>query len=292
MLYTNSNRHIFLIKILALFSLVRWYNILLLSLGLFLSSIFMLNSEDKFSVLIDYKLYLNILSISLLTMAGYIINAFYDFEKDMINHPETTIFGKIISKRTCLNTYIVLILLGILLALFIGVKVFVFNLGFSFMLWVYSHKLRKKPLTSELSASILTITPFVSISLYYLTINSTIVLYIAYIFAITFTREVVKKMVSLKGDLIVGEKSIPIIFGIRNTKYIILLLMIASLIPIAIILPKILHQNISYYFMLSIIMIGISLLLLRNSQTPTRFNFINNIYKFILVLAIFSIVLY
>jgi 4-hydroxybenzoate polyprenyltransferase len=112
----------------------------------------MLNSEDKFSVIIDYKLYLNIISISLLTMAGYIINAFYDFEKDMINHPETTIFGKIISKRTCLNTYIVLILLGILLTLFIGIKVFVFNLGFSFMVWVYSPNLRTNPLAAELSA--------------------------------------------------------------------------------------------------------------------------------------------
>ena len=49
-------------------------------------------------------------------------------------------------------------------------------------------------------------------------------------FAITFTREVIKKMVSLKGDLIVKEKSIPIIFGIRNTKYIILILMLLSLI--------------------------------------------------------------
>jgi len=292
MSYTNSNRHIFLIKILALFSLVRWYNILLLSLGLFLSSVFMLNGEDKYSVIIDYKLYLNLISISLLTMAGYIINAFYDFEKDMINHPRTTIFSKIISKRTCINTYIVLVLLGILLTLFIDMKVFLFNFGFSFLLWFYSHKLRKKPLTAELSAALLTITPFASVSLYYMETNSTILLFVGYVFSITFTREVIKKMVSLKGDLIVGEKSIPIIFGIRNTKYIILSLMIASLIPIAIILPKILHQNISYYFMLSIIMIGISLFLLKNAQTPTRFNFINNIYKIILVLAIFSIVLY
>ena len=35
-----------------------------------------------------------------------------------------------------------------------------------------------------------------------------------YIFTVDLTREIVKKMISLKGDLIVGE-SIPIVLGIK-----------------------------------------------------------------------------
>ncbi len=276
-----------------MFSLVRWYNILLLIIALYLSSLFILNPIiSKLDLLKDLHLHLNIFGISALLMAGYIINAFYDFEKDMINHPKTTVFGLIISKSSCLNTYIGLLIIGFTLSAFSDWKVFIFNVGFSFSLWLYSHKLRKKALTSEMGASLLTIAPFASISIYFMHTNSTIILFVGYIFAITFTREVIKKMVSLKGDILVKEKSIPILFGIRNTKYIILILMLLSLCPIAVIFPGILYKPIAYYFGASFLMIVFSILLLKKSKTPTHFNQINNIYKIILVLAIASIILY
>jgi 4-hydroxybenzoate polyprenyltransferase len=235
---------------------------------------------------------MNILGIDCLLMAGYIINGFYDFEKDMINHPKQTIFGRVVSKSFCFNSYIFLLFLGLGLSSFSGWKVFLFNTLFSFGLWFYSHKLRKKPLTGELGATLLTVSPFASISIYYMTTNLTIILFVGYIAALTLTREVVKRMVSLKGDLIVGEKSIPIIFGIRNCKYIILSFMIASMIMIIVLFPKILAQDISYYFGASFTMIFISTFILRASKIPTQFNRINNIYKGLIVLAIGSIFWY
>lgn len=281
------------VKLLAMLSLVRWYNVLLITIGLYLSSIFMLQEGvSKITVLKELPLHLNILAIASFIMAGYIINAFYDFEKDMINHPETTVFDRIISKKFCLNSYIFFLFIGVSISLFLGWKVFIFNSFFSTGLWIYSHKLRKKPLSGEMGASLLTVAPFASLSLLYMEINTTIILYVCYILAITFTREVIKKMVSLKGDLIVNEKSIPIIFGIRNTKYIILILMLLSLIPIAIILPAIITQPIVYYFGLSFIMILLCLTLLSFARTSTHFNKINNIYKIIIILAILSIILY
>ncbi len=293
----SEKKNLFIIKLIAMLSLVRWYNILILTIALYLSALFMFENDkiwlSKLYILKDLKLHINIFSLSALIMAGYIINAFYDYEKDLINHPKTTVFGRVISKASCLNTYIGLLLIGFLLSAFTeNWNVFIFNLGFSFGLWLYSHKLRKKPLTGEMGASLLTIAPFASISLYYMQINPTIILYVSYIFAITFTREVIKKMVSLKGDLIVKEKSIPILFGIKNTKYIIFILMILSLVPIGVILPDIIDKKIAYYFILSAIMIIGAIFLLKNSKTPTHFNRINNIYKLILVLAIVSIILY
>ncbi|MDG2370315.1 MAG: UbiA family prenyltransferase [Flavobacteriales bacterium] len=281
------------VKLLAMLSLVRWYNVLLITIGLYLSSIFMLQEDvSKITVLKELSLHLNILAIANFIMAGYIINAFYDFEKDMINHPETTVFDRIISKKFCLNSYIFFLFLGTVLSLFLGWKVFIFNSFFSTGLWIYSHKLRKKPLTGEMGASLLSVAPFASLSLHYMQLNSTIFLFVCYIFAITFTREVIKKMVSLKGDLIVKEKSIPILFGIRNTKYIILTLMFLSLAPIVFIFPSILLKPIVYYFGLSSILIISSLYLLKHAKTTTHFNKINNIYKIIITLAVFSIFLY
>jgi 4-hydroxybenzoate polyprenyltransferase len=294
----NSNTHpdknlTIFVKLLAMLSLVRWYNVLLITIGLYLSALFMLQENElKIAILKDTSLHINIIAIAFLIMAGYIINAFYDFEKDMINHPITTIFGRIISKKFCLNSYIFFLFTGVLLSCFLGWKVCLFNISFTTGLWVYSHKLRKKPLTGEMGASLLTVAPFASLSLHYMEINTTIFLFVCYIFAITFTREVIKKMVSLKGDLIVKEKSIPIIFGIRATKYIILFLMLFSLAPIAIIFPSILSKPIVYYFGLSFSMIVFCLYLLKFAKTTAHFNKINNIYKIIIILAVFSILLY
>ena len=250
------------------------------------------SGTSKIDIIKDIYLNMNILGVACLVMAGYIINGFYDFEKDMINHPEQTIFGRIVSKSFCFNSYVFLLFVGLGLSSFSGWKVFVFNAVFSFGLWFYSHKLRKKPLTGELGATLLTVSPFASISIYYMTTNLTIGLFVGYIAALTLTREVVKRMVSLKGDLIVGEKSIPIIFGIRKCKYIILAFMIASMVMIIVLFPKILAQDISYYFGASFATIFTSTFILRASKTPTQFDRINNIYKALIVLAIGSIFWY
>jgi len=286
---SNRQRYVF-VKFLALLSLVRWYNILLITFGLYLSAIFLINPRAEWlATTLTYKLHLTIASLAFFIMAGYIINAFYDFEKDIINRPKATIFDRIISKKTCLNTYAFFILIGFTLSFFVGWKVLVFNTIFSFFLWFYSHKLRKKPLTGELGASLLTVAPFVSLTIFYLETNLTIILYIGYIFAITLTREVIKKMVYLKGDLIVGEKSLPILWGIRQTKYVILGLMLFSLIPIGILFPQIVDRYVLYYFIFSSILITTSITILSYSKTPTHFDRINSIYKLIILLGILSI---
>ena len=103
----RSKRERFVVKALAMLSLVRWYNVFVLTCALYLSAMYMLNlGVPKLHVLKDIFLHMNILGIACLLMAGYIINGFYDFEKDMINHPEQTIFGRVVSKSFCFNSYV------------------------------------------------------------------------------------------------------------------------------------------------------------------------------------------
>lgn len=283
-----------IIKVIALLSLVRWYNVLLVGIALFLSSIFLLNIDTAIGwrdIITDYRIYFEVFTISFFIQAGYLINAFYDFEKDIINRPNETIFGRIISKRTCINTYVLFVFLGLLFSCFLGWKVLLFNFFFSFLLWYYSHRLRKITLLAEITAATLTILPFISLSLIYPHINSTFFLYCGFIFAITLTREIIKKMISLKGDLIVGEQSLPIVLGIRKTKYIIVFFMLTTLLLITLNLPSIINTKIIYFFYLSILLITISLIILFKTKTATQYNRINIIYKVIIGLSIFSICL-
>ncbi len=288
----SSSKSTTIIKIIALLSLVRWYNVLLVGIALILSSVFLLNIDSGASwqqVLSDFELYYEIIAISFFIQAGYVINAFYDFEKDIINKPNETIFGRIISKRTCINAYVLFVILGLSFSLFLGLKVFLFNFLFSFLLWYYSHRLRKLNFLGEFTASVLTIMPFISLSFLYQTINYTFILYSGFIFAITLTREIIKKLISLKGDLIVGEQSIPIVIGIRKTKYLILLLMIITILLITVNLPSVIPNRISYFFYFSIAIIMVSIGILINAKTPRHFNKINTLYKIMLGFAILSI---
>ncbi|MCB9196495.1 MAG: geranylgeranylglycerol-phosphate geranylgeranyltransferase [Flavobacteriales bacterium] len=286
----GSNRRQNILKLISLLSIVRWYNVLIVSLALILSALFLLNPiSDYKHILLQPKLYFEIGSIAFLMMAGFIINAFYDFEKDIINRPEETIFGRIVSKSFCLNSYVAFIFFGLILSFLVGWKVLIFNFLFSFGLWFYSHKLRKKPLSGEIGASLLTIAPFFSIGLMYREYNLMTVVFVGYIFVLALTREVVKKMIGIKGDLIVGEKSLPIIAGIRKTKYIILSLMILALACIAYLYKDVISLPIFYYFVPACAAIAYSIYVLRKCKTPKDYETINTIYKFLIVLGILAI---
>tara|TARA_B100000497_G_scaffold125764_1_gene162961 strand:- start:1191 stop:1868 length:678 start_codon:yes stop_codon:yes gene_type:complete len=225
-------------------------------------------------------------------MGGYLINAFYDFEKDMINHPNKTYFDRLVSKKSCLNIYLFVNIIGVIASFLINKEILIFSILLIFALWIYSHKLRKKALLSEVSASLLMISFFVGLSVLNWRIDLTLILFITYIFTIDLTREIIKKMTSIKGDLIVGEKSIPIFFGIKKSKYIIFFLMLSSQFAILFILPAIISQLFSYYFMLAFVIILLSIYLLHNAKISKQFQVINNIYKALIGLAILSIVLY
>jgi 4-hydroxybenzoate polyprenyltransferase len=255
-----------------------------------LSAVFLLNaSADYKSTLLNPKLYIEIGSVAFLMMAGFIINAFYDFEKDIINRPEETIFGRIVSKSFCLNTYVFFIFIGLSLALIVGWKVLLFNFLFSFGLWFYSHKLRKTPLGGEINASLLTIAPFFSISLMYQSYNLMTTLFVGYIFVLALTREIIKKMIGIKGDLIVGEKSLPILIGIKKTKYIILALMLLALGCIAFLYKEVIVLPIAYYFGAAFIAIGSSIYVLKTCKMAKDYEKLNTIYKLLIVLGILAI---
>jgi len=273
-------------------SLVRWYNVLLINIGLYLSAIFLLHSESEWiSTLLDRDLHIIILSLDFFIMAGYIINAFYDFEKDLVNNPKGTVFSRIVSKTFCLRTYFLFNFLGTVLAAFIDWKILFYNCVLCFMLWLYSHKLRKMLLVGELSASVLTIAPFVSLSLYYWHTNLKIFLYIGFLFVLTLTREMVKKLVGMKGDLVYGEKSLPIVWGVPKTKVLIYLTMLTSLFPIGILFTEIKDRPVFYYLIFSSILIITAMFFMFFAKDKRGFNLVNIMYKLILTLSVFAITL-
>ena len=171
-------------------------------------------------------------------------------------------------------------------------NILIFSILLIIALWIYSHKLRKKVLLGEITASLLLISFFLGMAVLNQKFDFTLAVFCTYIFTIDLTRGVVKKMISLKGDLIVGEKSIPIYFGIKNCKYIIFFLMISSMVAILTLLPIIIYKPFSYYFIVAFFIISVSIYLLHFAKIKSQYEKINSIYKLLLGLAIISITLY
>jgi len=99
-----------LFKFFSLFSVIRGYNILLIIIAQYLTSIFILGDQENIiNIILDPYLFVIILCSSIAIASGYIINNFYDNEKDLINRPIKYNIDKVVKKSTKLNLYFFLI---------------------------------------------------------------------------------------------------------------------------------------------------------------------------------------
>ena len=126
---------LFLIKIFSLFSVVRGYNIPVVVLAQYLSSIFILSPEKRaLDVILDWRLFILVFASTLTIASGYIINNFYDSEKDLINRPNKTMLDRLVSQKTKLQVYFVLNFLATALAFIISFRAALFFATYIFLI--------------------------------------------------------------------------------------------------------------------------------------------------------------
>ena len=169
-------------KFLSIFSVVRIYNILIIVLAQYLTSIFILSDKKLFDVIFDFNLFLLILCSSLSIASGYIINNFYDQKKDIINKPIKSKIDDVVKKSTKLYFYFILNFVVLFFASIISLRAVIFFSVYIFFLWFYSHKLKRLLFLGNLFYSLLTITPFFAILLYYKNIDLIIAAYALFLF--------------------------------------------------------------------------------------------------------------
>ena len=116
-----------LLKLLSIFSVVRGYNIALILLAQYLTSIFILSPVSTLlDVLLDLYLFAIVLATLGAVASGYIINNFYDQEKDLINRPQKFILDQVVSQQTKLKLYFILNFLVLLAASAISFRAVLF----------------------------------------------------------------------------------------------------------------------------------------------------------------------
>ena len=282
----------FILKLVSLFSVVRGYNILIIVLAQYLTSIFILAPDKRLSeILFDPNLFFLVLAGVFTIASGYIINSFYDSEKDLINRPKKTMLDRLVSQNTKLSIYFTLNLLAVIAASYVSFKAVVFYALYIFGIWIYSHKLKKIPFLGNLVAATLAITPFFAVFIYYGNLAPVIFVHGSFLFLVIAMREMVKDLENLKGDFAQRYRTIPVLYGATTSKWLLSLLAGLTVIPVFFLINHFKLGYMSYYFYGSVVLLLLFLAILWQSKARPHYVLLHNILKFIIVAGVFCIIL-
>lgn len=281
-----------LMKIFSFFSVIRGYNIFVIVVAQYLASIFILAPEKRaLDVLLDPQLFLIIFCSTLAIASGYIINNFYDKEKDLINRPKKTMLDRLVSQKTKLRVYFFLNFVSVCLVTVVSLHAGLFFSFYIFLLWFYSHKLKRYLIIGNLTASFLVILPFFGILMYFQNYYEAIFLHALFLYLIVLIREIVKDMENIKGDLANGYQTFPVRFGENTAKRVITYLVILTVIPVYFLIEEHHVGYMSIYFYFSLIILMFFTFKLWKSQTIFQYHQLHISLKLLILLGVFSIVL-
>lgn len=282
----------FYIKLLSLFSVIRGYNIALIVLAQYLAAIFIFAPESSLkNTILDPNLYFIVLATICVIASGYIINNFYDADMDLINKPIKTKIDRIVDQKTKLRIYFLLNFVGVLIAFLVSWRAALFFSIYIFLIWFYSHKLKRYPLIGWMSAAILSILPFFAIFVYYKNFSELIFTHAAFLFFILLIRELVKDLGRLQGNFAQNYQTIAVKYGEHFTKILITLLIVLTLNPIYFLLKYPEIGGMKYYFYLVVGALVVFVFLLWFSKSKKNYMILHLLLKLLIVAGVFSLAL-
>ncbi len=275
-----------------MFSVVRGYNVLMVVIAQYVTAVYILAHDKPVrQVVFDENLLMLVLASSATIAGGYIINNFYDSEKDLINRPQKSMLDRLVSQNTKLSFYFVLNFLAVVMASYVSFKAVLFFSMYIFAIWLYSHRLKKLPFVGNITSAILTIVPFFAIFIYYKNFEHVIFVHATYLILIISMRELTKDLENITGDLAQNYKTIPIVYGEKYSKIMLSILALLTLVPTYFLLTKYNVGHMSYFFYFTMVLLSVFLGLLWRSKTKRHYVILHNILKFIIVSGVFSVLL-
>lgn len=199
-----------------------------------------------------------IITTLVITICGYLINDYFDFESDLTNDKR----HKLKNPSSYLYLYLIFFVAGFLLAFYIAQVIgrpllSLIYMGASVLLFLYSSHFKKRPLMGNIIVSIFT--SFVLLILAYAEWPSyqefllkhpdkyhkfitLIISYSVFAFLITMVREIVKDMEDVDGDRQAGYNTLAIALGNEKTKIITMFFGIILILSMGIWSSKMLFQ--------------------------------------------------
>ncbi len=219
----------------AFLQLSRWPNLLMVGILQYLLRYALmapiLEAEGMALLMTDFEFFIFSFSCMLIAAGGYIINDIEDEKIDRINKPEKMIIGRLISKESAMNLYLLVSFTGILGGFYLSyIKGYnyigIVNLIVSGMLYFYSTSYKCIPVLGNLIISLLSalVVFIVVIPEPFAKENQGVMLLIGifmfFSFFTTLLREIIKDIEDIEGDTQLGCSTLANKIGTRNCKWI------------------------------------------------------------------------
>ncbi len=291
-MFTPAQKQMML-KLFSMFVVVRGFNLALIVIAQYITAIFIMapSSQSLSQILLDRSLFALILATVGAIASGYIINNFYDSEKDSINRPHKSTLEQYVSQNTKLILYFIINFIVVVIASYVSFRSVLFFSIYIFAIWFYSHKIKKMPIIGNLVSAILTITPFFAIFLYYKNYSGLIFIFGFYLFLILSMRELVKDLENLKGDFSLEYKTIPVVYGEKIAKIMIVVLITVNILVTGYLVKSYDLGRMDYFFYGSVSLLCIVTLLVFLAKNQRQYVHIHNLLKLLILLGVFSIIL-
>lgn len=268
----------------ALVRLTRVWNLLIIGAAQYCTAGLLIDP----GTLTDTNLFLLVFSTVLIAAGGYSINDYYDIKIDLINKPDRVVVGKVLSRRVVLLLHSVLSITGVAIGFLLSWQLGVINFFSAFLLWLYSNALKRLPFIGNFVVAVLTGLAVIVVNVLLPPWLVTVAVYALFAFFMTLIREIIKDMEDLKGDNTFGCRTLPIIWGIRNTKVFVYLL--NAIFAIVVLLIHRLITPLPTLFFMGFLVLPMGLLVgwLIRADTRRDFYLLSQFCKLIMLAGLFS----
>jgi len=251
-----------------------------------------------------------ILSTVLIAAGGYIINDYFDVQIDRVNKPDRVYIDRTIKRRVAILIHQVFSGIAVLIGVYLAWKVG--NLKLMFIqpivigfLWFYSTGYKKQPLTGNIVVAFLTAFVVLIVGLYQTSLfrdpNAAygayavfvrLFFYFVFAFLVSVMREIVKDMEDVEGDERFGSRTLPILYGISKTKYIVYGVAAVTFVLVAWVQYSrfVYNDYLTIIYLLQTLQVPLGVIVwqLYVSDSPKHFRRVSTLIKLLMLMGIFS----
>ncbi len=297
---------------ISILHLIRYKNLLMVFLSMFLTKYFLIESFISSPLLSDIDFIILTISILLITMGGYLINDIYDIESDKINKPDKVYITKIISIKNGQFLYFLTSITGLILGLYLSVNKNLNHLSGYFIvtviiLFVYTKILKKLPLIGNVIVALLVSLPIflvyefdhsmISIKDIFdnLFLSIIIFFYLLFAFLTTLIREIIKDLQDIKGDNKLKLKTLPIMIGKKRTiNFLIFLSFLLQLLLLMVLIDSFKNDQYLILFFLITLSLLVAYLIykLRVPFKNNQYQLLSSLMKIIMLVGVLSMTVF
>jgi len=297
---------------ISILHLIRYKNLLMVFLSMFLTKYFLIESFISTPLLSDIDFIILTISILLITMGGYLINDIYDIESDKINKPDKVYITTIISIKNGQFLYFLTSITGLILGLYLSVNKNLNHLSGYFivtviLLFVYTKILKKLPLIGNVIVALLVSLPIflvyefdhsmISIKDIFdnLFLSIIIFFYLLFAFLTTLIREIIKDLQDIKGDNKLKLKTLPIMIGKKRTiNFLFFLSFLLQLLLLLVLIDSFKNDQYLILFFLITLSLLVAYLIykLRVPFKNNQYQLLSSLMKIIMLVGVLSMTVF